>query len=129
MLNEKIGIIKLWKDLAQSSAAEKFKILSIDSSLAATLLVIATFNERLITITNYVKILLAILLALIPVSLWGLLYILYKDEKIARENLEAETGSKMKYGGIMHILRDIFPYIITGILTVIMFLMIALILS
>lgn len=127
MYNEKIEIIKIWKDLAQSSALEKFKILPVVSSLAATLLVIATFNEKLIIITNFVKFLLAILLALIPISLWGLLCILYKDEKVARENLESETGVKMKYKGTMHIFLDIFPYIITTILTAIIFFIIALI--
>lgn len=126
-LNKKIKTIEIWSDLAQSSAREKYLTLSTICSLAATLLIIATFNEKLFPLTNYVKILVAILLFLIPFSLWGLLYVLHKDEKNARIQLDKEVGEKMKSEGVMNFILNIFPYIITFILTVIIILIIFLI--
>jgi len=127
-MQEKIETIKIWADLAQSSAKEKYQTLTAVSTLAAALLVMATFNEKLIPLTNLVKWIIIILLLIIPISLWGLLGNLYNTEKVAREKLEEATGSKINYKGFMHIFQDIFPYIITGILTIIIFFIIAIIL-
>lgn len=58
-------------ELLTYSVRERLRALPTVSALAATLLVVATFNRELIPITNTVKILLSILLAVIPIGLWG----------------------------------------------------------
>ncbi len=122
VIMENLEIVRIWGELAQSSTREKYKTLSTVCSLAAMLLIIATFNENLFPITKYVKILVTILLSLIPLSLWGLLYALYQDEKVARTELEKITEEEMSHKGLMHFLLDIFPYLVAMIFTVVIFL-------
>jgi hypothetical protein len=73
--------IKNYSDLLNWAVREKFKALATISSLAATLLIIATFNERIIILNNFVRWILFILLLLIPISLFCLLLELWKAER------------------------------------------------
>ena len=65
---------RVQKEILFTAIRERFKVLPTISALAATLLVIATFNPELILITDFVKIILAILLSVIPISLFGYLW-------------------------------------------------------
>lgn len=65
---------RLQKEILFTAIRERFKVLPTISALAATLLVVATFNPDLILVTAFVKIILAILLLIIPVSLFGYLW-------------------------------------------------------
>jgi|SRR3989344_1969919 len=65
---------RLQKEILFTAIRERFKILPTISALAATLLVVATFNPNLILVTDFVKIILAILLLIIPISLFGYLW-------------------------------------------------------
>jgi len=71
---------RVQKEILFTAIRERFKVLPTISALAATLLVVATFNSELIPITDFVKIILAILLSIIPVSLFGYLWELKKAE-------------------------------------------------
>lgn len=64
---------RVQKEILFTAIRGRFKILPTVSALAATLLVVATFNSELIPITDFVKIILAILLSVIPASLFGYL--------------------------------------------------------
>lgn len=65
---------RLQKEILFTAIRERFKVLPTISALAATLLVVATFNPDLILVTAFVKIILATLLLIIPVSLFGYLW-------------------------------------------------------
>ena len=71
---------RVQKEILFTAIRERFKVLPTISALAATLLVVATFNEELIFITDFVKVILAILLLIIPISLFGYLWELKKAE-------------------------------------------------
>ena len=116
IIMKELEIAKVWSNLAINSVTERYKILPLTSSLAATLLIVATFNKELIPLTIYVKFLIAILLLLIPISIWVFLITLRKDENIARTKLEEITKEKKESS---RFLLDIFPYIATTILTII----------
>lgn len=68
-------------ELVTYAARQRFGTLSTVSTLAATLLVVATFNQNLIPIDNFVRGLLAGLLLLILISIWGSLLGLNKAEE------------------------------------------------
>jgi len=125
----KIKSIEMWGDLAKSSATEKYSTLTTVSSLAAALLVIATFNEKLVPLTNYTRWIIVCLLFLIPISIWSLLTNLYRVEKKAREELEKIIESTIKHEKPTDAFIDKIPYIITSILTILVFLIIKLILD
>ncbi|OGE85573.1 MAG: hypothetical protein A3J48_04625 [Candidatus Doudnabacteria bacterium RIFCSPHIGHO2_02_FULL_46_11] len=104
----------------------------IISSLAATLLVVATFNSNLIEPTLFVRILLSILLALIPFSLT----VFYKQtdeaEKQTVAAIEELGGSAVKkYVAKLNrkSISGYYHWIFTSILWVIIFCLIALILN
>ena len=65
---------RLQKEILFTAIRERFQVLPTISALSATLLVVATFNSELIPTTDFVKIILAILLLIIPVSLFGYLW-------------------------------------------------------
>lgn len=62
---------KLHYEMLKTSSLEQFKNLASVSALASTLLVIATFNDRIFPYSIWVKILLTILLIAIIISLWA----------------------------------------------------------
>ena len=63
-------VIFFYLDQVLSSTRMRLKILPSVAALAATLLIIATFNKELLPLTTTVKILLSLLLLLIPISLY-----------------------------------------------------------
>lgn len=128
-LQKELEVIKIWTDLAVYAAKVKYETLTTVSALAAALLVIATFNEKLIPLTNEVIWIIVSLLVLIPVSIWALLGNLYYIEKVACRELEKETGSKMPKPKLINAILDKIPYILTAILTIFIFLIVKLILS
>ena len=65
---------RVQKEILFTSIRARFKVLPTISALAATLLVVATFNPELISVTTFVKVILAILLSIIPISLFGYLW-------------------------------------------------------
>ena len=80
--DQKFNILKSYLDMLLSSVGKRMQILPSISALAATLLVVATFNEKLLPINSLVKFLLSLLLLLIPVSL----FLYNKDLKKAQHN-------------------------------------------
>lgn len=62
---------KLHYETLKTSSLEQFKNLASISALASTLLVIATFNDRIFPYSIWVKILLTVLLIAIIISLWA----------------------------------------------------------
>lgn len=67
--DQKFSLLKSYLDMLLSSISKRMKILPSVSALAATLLIVATFNEKLLPINSLVKFLLSLLLVLIPLSL------------------------------------------------------------
>lgn len=109
---------KVHSELLNWSVRQKFNTLSVISALAATLLIVATFNSELIGLSNIVRILLSILLLLIPASLWALIYELYEAEKCAMKGMKKsmeEVGIELKEP--KKSFRGFTPWIINGILT------------
>ncbi len=81
--------IKIYSELLNWSVRGKFNILSTVSALAATLLIVATFNVDLIQLNDVVRFLLSFILLLIPISLWSLIYELYEAEKGAIKGMKS----------------------------------------
>ena len=80
--------LEVFSHLLHDSVFERYKLLPQISALSATLLVVATFNESLVPLTNFVRVLLIILLTLIPVSLIGYIFEISRSEKHSSENIE-----------------------------------------
>ena len=80
--------LEIFHQLLHDSVFERYKLLPQISALSATLLVVATFNQELLPLTNCVRFLLIILLVLIPISLVGYLWELERAEKHASENIK-----------------------------------------
>lgn len=80
MISEEKEQFMVQKEILFTAIRERFQILPTISALAATLLVVATFNPKLILVTTFVKIILAILLSIIPISLLGYLWELKNAE-------------------------------------------------
>ena len=78
----------IFHQLLHDSVFERYKLLPQISALSATLLVVATFNEKLLPLTNCVRVLLIILLALIPVSLISYVWELKRAEGHSPENIK-----------------------------------------
>ena len=108
---------RVQKEILFTAIRERFKVLPTISALAATLLVVATFNSELIPITDFVKIILAILLSIIPVSLFGYLWELKKAEDKAVKWFE-QYGKLDKRSYFEYILAYL-PWIVFCILSLI----------
>lgn len=80
--DQKFNLLKSHLDMLLSFTHKRMQILPSVSALSATLLVIATFNEKLLPINPLVKFLLSLLLILIPVSL----FFYNEDLKMAQRN-------------------------------------------
>lgn len=70
--------VKLHLDVLKTASSEQFRNLASVSALCSTLLVIATFNDRIFPYNIEVKALLTVLLIVIIVSVWGF-YINFSD--------------------------------------------------
>lgn len=128
--------INIYGELLNWAVREKYKILSSISALSATLLIIATFNQNLIELTGFVRILLVILLSLATVSIWALLYELYKAETHGLDQLKSIMVELNKPDAIRKFdkFRDItfrgtIPWIIVGLFSVVVIIIIILILE
>lgn len=95
---------KIYFESLKSSASEQYKNLASISTIASTLLIIATFNDRIFPYSTTIKILLTILLIIIVLSLVGF-YKNYNDaqcqafkeiEKIAKKQQEQNALLALK---------------------------------
>ncbi len=68
-IEHKIHIIDKYLGLYQGAVTDRMAVLPTASGIAAMLLVVATFNEKLLQIDCLMKILLSLLLVIIPISL------------------------------------------------------------
>lgn len=129
--------MKLYLEVLRTSTSEQFKNLASVSALCSTLLVIATFNDRIFSYTIEVKYLLTLLLSAIIVSIWGF----YKNFGDAQDQSfnellvlteqsggkeEAEKLKKMKkdskkklLGYIPFLVNALITFVILGIISLI----------
>ena len=115
----KIARLEVYSKLVETSVWERYKILPTISTLAATLLIVATFNKDLITVTPFIRIVIAILLLLIPASLIVFLYALHQAEIHAREKIAEITNDKNWKVRIKPGMQNYMPWIITTIFSLI----------
>jgi len=87
--------LKIYYELLSTAVLERYKLLPQISALAATLLIVATFNEKVIPLTNCVRLLIIFFLLLIPVSIVGYLVALYQAENHARKKIKDITGGEL----------------------------------
>ncbi len=102
------------------------QILPTASTLAATLLVVATFNPQLVPLTCLVKVLLSILLLLVPSSLWLYNYDLKRAQDKTKKYLEKLLGENEyeNEGTLNEVVKwfpDIAIYLITAVIITIVF--------
>lgn len=98
--------VKTHAELLNWAVRTRFGTLPTVSALAATLLVVATFNDKLIVLDDFVRVLLSVLLILVPSSLWGLFYEAIKAEdesfnkiyELTEKNIGKEAALKIKEG-------------------------------
>lgn len=69
-VEQQLYLLDAQHDLLKSVIHARTGILPVISSLAATMLVVATFNEHLIPLTNLVRLIISVFLILIPLSLF-----------------------------------------------------------
>lgn len=106
---------RLHKEILFTAIRERFQALPTISALAATLLVVATFNPELILVTTFVKVLLAILLSIIPISLFGYLWELKMAEDKAIKWFE--KYGKINEGNSFESVLTYLPWIVFCILS------------
>lgn len=111
--------LEVYSKLGETSIWERYKTLPTISTLAATLLIVATFNKDLLPITPFIKVLLAILLLLIPISLIVFLHALHQAEIHAREKIAEITDDKNWKDRIKPGMQNYMPWIITAIFSLI----------
>jgi hypothetical protein len=120
--------LKAQNDLFFKAVMEKFKILPTICSLAATLLVVATFNENLLPINTVVKILISILLSLISVSLFFYLFELNDLANKAQKKIEEIISSNITTNrNCFQCFRGCIPWVVWLILSAIITVLITLI--
>lgn len=102
----------------KESVLARLKFLSSVSSLAATLLVVATFNNQLFELTCFVRFLISLLLFLIPLSIFFYLYELNETANKARKALEQELNKDLapQQKTFSMLLGAYFPWV--GLLTI-----------
>ena len=112
-----IEIIKMHIDSLRSFLITKSEAVLILSSLSLGFLVIATFNEALLTITDNLKIIICFLLILSPLSLifflieitWAINNVKKEIEKITKNNIDVFKGKNV-ISKLLHIILFCFPY-------------------
>lgn len=90
----KFMIVDKHQDLLIDAVNNRQQLLPIIAGLSATLLVVATFNDKLIPLDNTVRIILSVLLIIIPVSLFLYNIDLKTAQKNNKEYLNSLLGSK-----------------------------------
>lgn len=106
---------RVQKEILFTAIRERFKVLPTISALAATLLVVATFNPKLILVTAFVKVILSILLLIIPISLFGYLWELKNAEDKAVKWFEkyGKINERSSFDSILAYLPWIVFYVLS----------------
>ncbi len=119
--------------------AEKSQSLSIVSGLSAALLVVATFNNELLEMTFFVKILISVLLFLMPLCLWfrTIELLMAEDENIksmeeithlnVKEMVRKRNEKRSPFWRTMDKILTYAPFAILFVFTIIVFAVIFLI--
>lgn len=97
---------------------ERFKLLPQISALSATLLIVATFNKKILPLTHLVLVLLMVLLILIPISLIGYLVELRKSEDHARKSIIRIGGDEDPLPVKSNYFTAYLAYIVVAIISV-----------
>jgi len=100
MTNEEDVKFKRLEQISESFRtvlAQRYSVLSTTASIAATLLVIATFNEKLFPLTNVVRFLISILLGCIILAIGGFIIQTRKDlSKLENMRKSIVQGAQVK---------------------------------
>ncbi len=118
---------KLYGDLLLKVVWERYKLLPQISVLAATLLIVATFNEKVIPLTNFVRLLIILFLTVIPICLFGYLFALKEAENKGKEGLKGIFGQKLSKGKEFFIAY--LPWYMAGFITILIIFLIVLIIQ
>ena len=121
---ERCERLKIYHELLMNSVWERFKLLPQISALSATLLIVATFNERILILTPGVLILLIILLSLIPLSLIGYMVELRENENHALESISRISRGEEPLSTRPACFTAFLPYIIVAAISIIVVLLI-----
>jgi len=111
--------LEVFHQLLHDSVFERYKLLPQISALSATLLVVATFNEKLLPLTNYVRVLLIILLALIPISLIGYVWELKRAEEHSSENIKRLGDGQETIQQKQNLFTAYLPWFVTAVISVV----------
>ncbi len=111
--------LEVFHQLLHDSVFERYKLLPQISALSATLLIVATFNEKLLPLTNYMRVLLIILLALIPVSLIGYIWELKRAEEHSSENIKRLGNGQETVQQSRNLFTAYLPWFVTTIISVV----------
>ncbi|MFA4890294.1 MAG: hypothetical protein WC587_01520 [Candidatus Paceibacterota bacterium] len=110
--------IKVYYELLITAVWERYKLLPQISALAATLLIIATFNEKVILLTNRVRFLIIIFILLIPISIIGYLVALHQAENHAKKKIKEITGKELPTKKQSNFFIAYLPWCIAGIISI-----------
>ena len=111
--------------LYRESVSSRFGILPVISTLAAALLVIATFNQELVPLNFFVRAMLTVLLLLVPTSLFFYLYAINELGNSAQKALEKEIKRPLSIvpKKSFRFIATTFPYTAFVILTTVIVIM------
>ncbi len=110
--------IRVWSETLMTAVWERYKLLPQISALVATLLIVATFREELLPLTNCVRFLIVAFLMLILVSVIGYLIALYQAEEHAKKNLDNVCNGRPTESANQGLFMNYLPWIIAGILVI-----------
>jgi len=110
--------LEVFHQLLHDSVFERYKLLPQISALSATLLVVATFNEKLLPLTSCVRVLLIILLALIPISLIGYAWELKRAEEHSSENIKKLGDGQETIQQSRNSFTVYLPWFVTAVISV-----------
>lgn len=119
--------LEVFHQLLYDSVFERYRLLPQVSALSATLLVVATFNEKLLPLTNCVRALLIILLTLIPISLIGYVWELKRAEEHSSENIKRLGNGQETMQQNRNLFTAYLPWFVTAIISVVIILIIFLV--
>lgn len=109
--------LEVFHQLLHDSVFERYKLLPQISALSATLLVVATFNEKLLPLTNCVRVSLIILLILIPLSLTGYLWELKRAEEHSSENIKRLGDGQETIQQNRNLFTAYLPWFVTAVIS------------
>lgn len=116
--------LEIFHQLGYDAVFERYKLLPQISALSATLLVVATFNEKLLPLTNFIRVLLMILLALIPICLVGYAWVLKRVEEHALRNIERISEGQETIPQKQNLITAYLPWFVTIVISVVIFIVI-----